>query len=211
MSSIKIINSFLLGAAIGGVGVYFFLEEKYAKQSEREIASAKEAFHSREEKLLAEIKELKKLAPPDIEEPASPTVLSNEKTPEKGAVGDYVRGKYQMYNPAPVMRDGTPQPEIEVPVSTDSIEAPYVISPDEFGEVGYTQVSLTYYADGILADENGEIIDDVEEIVGDALNHFGEYEDDSVFCRSDLKRCDYEILKDLNRYADVAKNLPPNR
>lgn len=71
-------------------------------------------------------------------------------------------------------------------------------------------MSLTYYADGILADEQGIIIDDQEEIVGDALEHFGEYEDDSVYCRSDPKRCDYEILQDLRKYADVRKSFPPN-
>lgn len=34
------------------------------------------------------------------------------------------------------------------------------------------------------------------------LNHFGEYEKDSVFVRSDPKRCDYEILRDLRSYAE---------
>ena len=91
-------------------------------------------------------------------------------------------------------------------------EVPYVISPDEFGELeDYAKVSLTYFADGVLADECGEIVDDVEEIIGDGLDHFGEYEDDSVFVRSDAKRCDYEILKDLRDFSDFKKkNFPPN-
>ena len=91
-------------------------------------------------------------------------------------------------------------------------EVPYVISPDEFGELeDYTKVSLTYFADGVLADECGEIVDDVEEIINDGLDHFGEYEDDSVFVRSDAKRCDYEILKDLRDFSDFKKkNFPPN-
>ena len=213
MSNIKTAIAFLLGAAAGGAGAWYFLKEKYAEQSEQDIASAKEAFHNREEKLQAEITELKKQLPPDIEENVPPTVLVNEKTPDKdGDPVEYARGKYQMYNPAPIARDGAqPAPQPEPGPKADGIEAPYVISPEEFGEVGYTQVSLTYYADGILADENGEIVDDIEEIVGDALEHFGEYEDDSVYCRSDPKKCDYEILQDLRRYADVAKNLPPNR
>ena len=90
------------------------------------------------------------------------------------------------------------------------MEAPYVISPGEFGEMnGYTQISLTYFDDGILSDENGVIIDEPEDIVGDALNHFGEYEEDSVFVRSDPKRCDYEILRDLRSYAEFRSTLPP--
>lgn len=62
----------------------------------------------------------------------------------------------------------------------------------------------------MLADECGEEVDDVEEIVGDGLEHFGEYEEDSVFVRNDAKRCDYEILKDLRNFSDVKrKEFPP--
>ena len=90
------------------------------------------------------------------------------------------------------------------------MEKPYVISPEEFGEFEeYEKISLTYYADKVLADENDEEVDDVDEIVGEeSLNHFGEYEDDSVFVRNDRLKCDYEILLDQRNYSDVAKTMP---
>ena len=50
----------------------------------------------------------------------------------------------------------------------------------------------------------------MEEIVGDALEHIGEYEDDCVHVRSDAKRCDYEILEDLRTFDEFQKTLPPN-
>ena len=206
MNKFKTVFAFLLGAACGGAGVWYFLRETYAQNAEQDIASAKEAFHAREEKLKEQIAELQKELTPDVIVDVPPTVLANEKTPEKGDITDFARAKYQQYTP-PVV---TPRPAVSDEPKADPIEAPYVISPEEFGEVGYEQVSLTYYADGILADERGNIVDDVEEIVGDALEHFGEYEDDSVFCRSDPKRCDYEILRDLRRFADVRKSYPPN-
>lgn len=87
---------------------------------------------------------------------------------------------------------------------------PYVISPEEFGEFEeYEKISLTYYADQVLTDENNEEVDDVEEIVGEeSLTHFGEYEDDSVFVRNDRLKCDYEILLDQRNYSDVTKTMP---
>lgn len=87
---------------------------------------------------------------------------------------------------------------------------PYVIPPDQFGEdEEYTQVSLTYYADQVLADENDEIVEDVEGLIGfESLSHFGEYEDDSVFVRDDKLKCDYEILADQREYSDVIKKKP---
>lgn len=90
------------------------------------------------------------------------------------------------------------------------VDKPYVIPPEEFGEYEeYERISLTYYADGVLAEENDEEVDDVDEVVGvESLTHFGEYEDDSVFVRNDRLKCDYEILLDHRKYTDVVKQMP---
>ena len=87
---------------------------------------------------------------------------------------------------------------------------PYVISPDEFGEFeDYERISLSYYTDQILADEDDEKVEDVDNVVGlESLAHFGEYEDDSVFVRNDRLKCDYEILLDQRTYSDVIKQRP---
>ena len=87
---------------------------------------------------------------------------------------------------------------------------PYVISPEEFGEFeDYERISLSYYADQILADEDDEKVEDVDNVVGlESLAHFGEYEDDSVFVRNDRLKCDYEILLDQRTYSDVIKQRP---
>lgn len=88
-------------------------------------------------------------------------------------------------------------------VTTQS-EVHHIISPESFGEfANYEQVSLKYYADNVLTDENNEIIENVDDIIGiDSLNHFGEYEDDSVFVRNIELKCDYEILKCNAPYSD---------
>lgn len=84
-----------------------------------------------------------------------------------------------------------------------AVDAPYVISPDEFGELDYEMISLTYYANGVLTDDYDEPMDDgeIDETVGhESLCHFGEYEDDSVFVRNEMLKRDYEILRDLRDY-----------
>ena len=89
---------------------------------------------------------------------------------------------------------------------------PRVISPDEFGtQDGYDEISLTYYSDGTLADDNDRPMneDEIGETIGkDSLSHFGEYEDDSVFVRNDRLKADYEILLDRRTYADILKEKP---
>lgn len=81
---------------------------------------------------------------------------------------------------------------------------PYIISPDIFGECDYETVSLTYYADKVLTDEMDEPVKDIDEVVGlESLNHFGDYENDSVFVRNDELKTDFEILRDTRKYSDV--------
>ena len=90
------------------------------------------------------------------------------------------------------------------------VDRPYVITPEEFGENdGYGIVSLYYYDDGVVADTNNELVDHVEDVVGlDFMNHYGEYEDDSVFIRNDRLKTDYEILRCLERYSDAVNTAP---
>ena len=83
----------------------------------------------------------------------------------------------------------------------------YVIAPDQVGDYDeYELVSLTYYADGVLTDsENNPILEeDIEDyVVPDFADHFGEYEDDSVFVRNEVMEIEYEILRDLRNYSDI--------
>lgn len=81
---------------------------------------------------------------------------------------------------------------------------PQVISPEEFAaDDEYQTESLTLYACGTLTDDFDNPIEDVDAMVGDALDHFGEYEDDSVFVRNDRYKCNYEILKDLRTFEEA--------
>ena len=87
---------------------------------------------------------------------------------------------------------------------------PYVISPYDYGAIDdYHQIELTYYADDILEDSDGDIVKDPEEILGDyALRSFGDYEPDSVHVRNDMLRTDFEILRDPRTY-DEARHIGP--
>lgn len=89
---------------------------------------------------------------------------------------------------------------------------PYVIGPYDFGIFDdYHQIELTYYADGILEDEDGNIVTDADELLGvGALNTFGEYEDDAVHVRNERLRTDFEILKDYRTHSE-ARGVGPKR
>ena len=95
----------------------------------------------------------------------------------------------------------------EEPVSNkevEDVEKPFVISPEEYGDIEeYEQVTLWYHSDGVLADDDGNKIDDVDEIVGkDSLKTFGDYEQDTVFIQNDRMKSYYEVMRDKDAYYD---------
>lgn len=183
---------FVLGVAVGSVVTWRYVEKKYEQIAQDEIDSVKEVFSKRE----AEFTE-------DTE-----ARIKADNAKEKPSIIEYAaRLREQGYTNYSDMVDEKPEEVKEEPMSVDK---PYVIAPEEFGDLDdYETISLTYYADQILVDDNDVIVDDVEDVVGfDSLNSFGEYEDDSVFVRNDRLKCDYEILLDQRKYSSVIRRKP---
>jgi len=183
---------FVLGVAVGSVITRRYVEKKYEQIAQEEIDSVKEVFAKR----MAEIAK-------DAE-----ARIKADNAKEKPDIIKYAaRLREQGYTNYSDMVDEKTEEE------SMSVDKPYVITPEEFGELDdYETISLIYYADHVLADDNDEIVEDIENVVGfDSLNSFGEYEDDSVFVRNDRLKCDYEILLDQRRYSDVVNRKPINR
>jgi len=192
MNKTKNFMLFVLGVAVGSVVTWRYVEKKYEQIAQDEIDSVKEVFSKRETEFTEDTE----------------VRIKADNAKEKPSIIEYAaRLREQGYTNYSDMVDEKPEEVKEEPMSVDK---PYVIAPEEFGELdNYETISLTYYADQILADDNDVIVDDIEDVVGfDSLNSFGEYEDDSVFVRNDRLKCDYEILLDQRKYSDVIKRRP---
>ena len=173
---------FSVGVAVGSVVTWKILEAKYEQLIQEEIKAFKAEYSNAKKNDEIEDDD----AEIDLEENTDrieyASILENE-----GYTGEF-------------MKKG----------DAVGMERPYTIEPDECGNLpNYEVIELTYYADGILADDMDNIIDDVDFIVGDDFaDYFGEYEDDAVFIRNDARKCDYEICRDVRRYYDVAGDNP---
>ena len=86
-----------------------------------------------------------------------------------------------------------------------------IINAIDFGEnFSYDTVSLTYYADNVLAyDVNDEMVTDIENTVGvDNLAKIKEYYDDAMYIRNDISRVYYEIMPSEKTYAEITGWIP---
>lgn len=185
---------FVAGVAIGSAATWYCVKKKYEQIAQEEIDSVKEHFSSPKVAVKLDGKKIAEQVV-DIKEDG---ISDRNPSSIKEYAEKLRKNGYTNYSTA-----DTENKEKEY----GDVEKPYVIDPEEFGMCDdYEEISLTYYADSILTDEDDELVDDVEDIIGvDSLNHFGEYEEDSVFVRNDRLKCDYEILLDERKYSDVFK------
>lgn len=176
---------FAAGAAIGSVATWMFIKNKYERIANEEIESVKAVYSKKE---AAKKKD-------DTDK------IDNEVIDEKPSI--YEVKEYL----ETIKENGYHKEENKEEGDPDMNDSPYVISPDEFGDRDdHTCVSLTYYADGVLADDwDTVVIDPIEEVGPDIASHFGEYAEDAdtVFIRNEKLKVDYEICRDLRTFADV--------
>lgn len=183
---------FVAGAAIGSLATWKYVKTKYERIANDEIAAMRSYVVSKTHNMSEGTETDAENT--ETSEPVEDQFGNTNNTKEKNGKNPY----YMNYMDAIINSE---EEEDDILVSRE----PYVIMPDQFSELAdYDTISLTYYADGILADDMDEIIEDIDEVVGeDSLNHFGEFEDDVVYVRNEERKCDYEILRDNDRYEDV--------
>ena len=192
----------LVGAAVAAKAV----REKYQQEAEEEIAEMREYYRELKKEATKvdttedDTKEESKEDFRPIEELAE----AEEIIKDKGYVN------YTNYNDTDYNENNK-----EEQVDEDEI---YIIDPEEFGgENGeYDTATLTYFKDGVLADEVDEIV--TYNIIGgeENLQPFKDYPDcTAVYVRDDNIMVDYEILRDPYQYdeykMDFSDDKPPHQ
>ena len=180
---------FVIGAAIGSVTTWLYLKKHYEKITQEEIDSVKAAFADRK--------------------PVLNLTKEKDEQDDNQNKADFAKLKPDLIKYAAKLQEEgytnyTEHSNKNINEEKDKpmTDKPYVISPDEYGEYedddesSYDLISLSYYSDGVLADDDDDVIENTDDIVGkDFADHFGEYEEVSVYIRNDRLKCDYEILK----------------
>lgn len=176
------IATFFAGAATGAWTAWELLKDTYEEKTRVEIESVRKAYES-----------------------LSKNAQNEEKKEEPKPVAEEVKTTRDLLSYAQkIIEEKKYTPDIP---NIPKHDGPYVISPDEYGEMyDYSRVNIIYFADGALSDNEYDILtnSEVEESFGyECLDHFGEYENDTVYVRNDAKKCDYEIQKDLRNYSEL--------
>jgi len=184
---------FVTGSVIGSAITYMILRKPMEEEFQRRVDSIKDTYRKESEKYA--IKNYEK----GVEEAKNKTTVE-----EKLKVFSTERTDYTQF------WKGDDSDKKDSPLKKEAKIS--IISPEEFGEMGYQTINLTYFADGVLVDDRYGVMeeDELEMAVGrDSLSHFGDYEEDSVHVRNEQREIDYEILLDPRTYEEFLETEIP--
>lgn len=211
MGAFKNIGIFSLGAVVGGVVMYRYLNNKLNDILTEELDAMKEFYESDRVKEIAEgikesypVKQIKEMAEGIKETTKKFRSTLNKLDYNKMFVSD---DENILDEPVDVAEMESP------PEDKGEPEPPYIIDDDVETPEHYSRETLTYYVyANVLVDETEEMIEDPEYIVGREFLSLN-YEDIAenyggvVFVRNEKLSTDYEILLDLSDEETVRELL----
>lgn len=200
---------FTAGAATGSAVTWYVVKTKYERILQEEIASVKEtwAYMSQKESD-EEFDDVNEYSETVYDEEECVDECVDEIEFDENDMIDYsqIASKYKTSGESTEDGGEGGVGDEEVPY----INGPVVILPEDFGNGDYNHdlYCLTYYSDGVLANDWWEVIDIDETIGRESLEHFGDYAADMLYVRNERTQTDYEIARDDRSYADMVKNDP---
>lgn len=189
----KQILYFSLGAASGALIAWYLTKRKYEAIIDEEIAEVKEAYkddsgaydYTNDKKTYrANVRNLDYIS----NEPKIKPVPMNEDLLDENGVIDEVERELEVTNEFP----------------GEKSRIPYVIGPDAyFNELSnvFDKETTTYYAgNDTLVTESEEVLMIPDTIGRESLDHFGEYEEGTLFVRNERLGMDFEVVYSEGSY-----------
>lgn len=195
-----ITNIFMLavGAVIGSAATWVYSQKKYSQLIQSEIEKTKEYYSN---------KESDKPEEPDIQDPEEEKKKAFQTSADIINQSGYDMNSYSDYTRFSKPKEEHPeivQKNLETFGSDENF--PVVIAPESYGEIeDYETHEYTYFKDGVVVDDDGDIIDPekVRSMLGiDFASHIGDFEADAVHIQNDLMKAYFEILAEPYDYND---------
>lgn len=210
-----VFGAFIIGTLIGAGSVIVYGKNKYIKKDiyEKEISCAREEQLRMQDGLLKEkkvLEEERKALAEEKKNIAEKNVLYKSRI-----MDDYQKGLSSFGYVEEVLGKANEnlevkqkeEPKKDIPIPEPVKEAVrdedydddskiYIIGEEDFGELGYDIRDLTFYDNGVVTDEVGEVIDPNELLGGsmaEILEGYSEGGFKEVYVRNDLLKVDLDV------------------
>lgn len=193
----KTILAFGAGLAVGIGGTYFYLKQKYEEKLSEQIQEIRRHYQEKQERSKSKEEKDEKFA--------SRFEEAEERGKDRIAY-ESIAKRYQGSDKNPV-----DPAEQESPPEDDDEEEIFTVTEEEMETYdNFEDISLTYYAeDDILCDDQEQVIEDPEAIIGDALTKFGVKSGypDTVYVINKRVRAIFEVLMVEGSYQEIVLGM----
>lgn len=197
---IKNILIFTIGTAVGGFAVYKYLEYDYEERLAEMESSSWEDEKETPEMDTTEEDTTEPFTEKDyVEYDKIATKYAAESIKRSEEKKDMLNRKFaSLASPGEEdCEDGSFEPR-------DRSKLPYIITEDSFNEdyTEFDKISLVLYSDGVVVDEQDEVVIVPDTIGVEAIEYLENNRlDNVVYVRNERRASDYEMVRDNNTYA----------
>ena len=194
----KTFFAFGAGLAVGIGGTYFYLKQKYEEKLSEKFQEIRKYYKEKQEQLKSK------------EEKDEKFENRFEEAEERGkdrityeAIAKRYQGSDEQCPVDPAELESPPEDEPEEEIFTVTEEEMEIYD-------NFENIDLTYYAeDDILCDDQEQVIEDPEAIIGDALTKFGVGSDypDTVYVINERVRAIFEVLMVEGSYQEIVLGM----
>lgn len=187
--NIKVVVSFVVGAAMGASAAYMATRARYRKIADEEIKSVKEMYKEEKQKMTEKVsvepEEKEETEETEESEESEETVIVSWDTKEK--VNEMIEsyGHIEKYES----------------------DEPRVISEEEFfdnEDDGYRSYEYYLFEDGVVSDDMGDRIERPEDVFGkDWEDGYERFDLDICYVVDPPVKTQYQILKDPRTYSEM--------
>lgn len=194
----KTFLAFGVGLTVGIGGAYFYLKKKYEEKLSEQIQEIRKHYQKKQERSKSK------------EEKDEKFTNRFEEAEERGKDRIAYESIAKRYQGSDEQRPVDPA-EQESPTEDDDEEEIFTVSEEEMETYdNFEDISLTYYAeDDILCDDQEQVIEDPEAIIGDALTKFGVKSGypDTVYVINKRVRAIFEVLMVEGSYQEIVLGM----
>ena len=195
---------FVSGAVCGAVGSLFYLRGEFKKKVEEEVAARDMAIRELKRQRDEGQRELRETNRKTNEKIS--TELSKRLGYSSDNVSALVRNEPRTHSAASESKSEEREDEFSDSPKEGPADEPYDVSPDDFmlGHKEFDKTSLIFYrGDGVLCNEEGDTIEDINYILGENWERaVGKYEDSVAYIRNEKAGADYEVICEDRCYTD---------
>lgn len=190
----KTFLAFGAGLAVGIGGTYFYLKKKYEEKLSEQIQEIRKHYQKKQERSKSKEEKDEKFANrfEEAEERAKDRIAYE-------SIVKRYRGSDEQRPVDPAEQESPPEDETE--------EEIFTVTEEEMETYdNFEGIDLTYYAeDDILCDDQEQVIEDAEAIIGDALTKFGVKSGypNTVYVINKRVRAIFEVLMVEGSYQEI--------